>query len=57
MYAALLVVVFLLVWAGVTLMIDGWVRRQRRRDLTERLWPFRPATVADEAQRWLNRQR
>src|SRR5262249_41036272 len=53
----LIVVVFLLAWAGVTRMSDGWMRKPRRRNFAERLWPFRPATVADEAQRWLNRQR
>jgi hypothetical protein len=42
---------------GATLIIDGWMRRPRRLDLTDRLWRFRPTTVADEAQEWLGRHR
>jgi hypothetical protein len=41
---------------GATLIIDGWMRRERRPDLAERLRPFAPATVADEAQMWLDQQ-
>jgi hypothetical protein len=55
MYVALLIVVGLLVWAGVTLMIDGWLRRPRRPDLADRLRPFQPS-VGDEAEVWLRRQ-
>ena len=41
-------------WAGVALLWDAWLRREKRPDLTERLWSFRCDTVADEAQRWLD---
>jgi hypothetical protein len=56
MYVALLIVAGLLLWVGATLLIDASLRRPRRPDLTERLWRFRPTTVADEAQDWLDRQ-
>jgi hypothetical protein len=49
----LLVVVALLVWAGATLLIDGWLQRPRRVSLDERLAPFQRRYVADEAQEWL----
>ena len=52
MNVALLAVAFLLLWAGMTLLIDSWVRRQRRPSLYERLAPYVP-TVADEAELWL----
>ena len=52
----LLVVVGMLVWAGVTLIIDGWIHRRHRPDLAERLRPFQPS-VGDEAEVWLRRQR
>jgi hypothetical protein len=51
----LIVVVGVLVWTGVTLIVDGWMRRQRRPDLAERLRPFQPS-VGDEAEVWLRRQ-
>ena len=44
----------LLFWAGASLLIDAWLRRGRRPDLTERLWRFQPS-VADEAEGWLRR--
>jgi hypothetical protein len=50
------VVASLLTWAGATLTIDGWLRSRSRPSLTERLAPFQPESVADEAQRWLDRQ-
>ena len=46
-------------WAGAALIIQGWhLARQedRRPDLTERLIPFQPSSIADEAQDWLNRR-
>jgi hypothetical protein len=52
----LLVLVFVLVWSGATLLIDAGRRRRRRRDLVERLMPLQPS-IADEAQDWLQRQR
>jgi hypothetical protein len=50
-----LLILFFLVWTGVTLIIDGLVRRTRRPDLAERLRPFQPS-VGDEAELWLRRQ-
>jgi hypothetical protein len=44
----------LLVWGGVTLLIDARSRR-RRPSLEERLRPYQPS-VADEAEGWLSRQ-
>ena len=52
MNLALLVVAFLLLWAGMSLLIDSWVRRQRRPSFYERLAPY-VTTVADEAELWL----
>jgi hypothetical protein len=52
---AVLVIAFLMVWAGVTLIIDGSLRRRRRLDLVERLRPFQPS-IADGAEVWLRRQ-
>jgi hypothetical protein len=45
-----------MVWIGTTLILDAWWRRKRRPDLAERLRPFRPASLADEAQDWLDEQ-
>jgi hypothetical protein len=50
------IAVFLLTWAGSTLLLDAWVRRRRRPTLTERLLPYQPS-VADEAEWWLHRHR
>jgi hypothetical protein len=50
-----LIVVGVLVWGGSTLLLDAWWKRQPT-DLAERLRPFQPRSVADEAQRWLDRQ-
>jgi hypothetical protein len=47
-----LVAVGLLMW--VALLWDAWLRREKPRDLTERLRPFRFESVADEAQSWLD---
>jgi hypothetical protein len=47
------VAVGLLTWAGATLLIDARWRRCRRPDLADRLLPYQPVSVADEAQRWL----
>jgi hypothetical protein len=49
-----LIVVGLLVWGGSTLLLDAWCKRQPS-DLTERLVPYQSGSVADEAQRWLDR--
>jgi hypothetical protein len=52
----LILVVGLLMWTGTTLLLDAWWR-WKRPDLADRLRPFRPTTIADEAQHWLDRQR
>jgi len=51
----LLVVAGMLVLASVTAIIDGWhrVTPRPRRDLLERLDPFRPPSVPDPAVRRL----
>ncbi len=49
-------VVFLLTFTGSTLLIQALVDR-RRPSLAERLEPFCPLSVADEAERWLTGQR
>jgi len=49
----LITVVGVLLWAGTTLLLDAWLRRPRRQSLAERLAPFRPRHVADEAEEWL----
>jgi hypothetical protein len=45
----------LLTWAGSTLLLDAWWRRGSRPDLAERLRPFQPADLADEARQWLDK--
>jgi hypothetical protein len=47
-----LVAVGLLTWAGVTLLWDAWLRRDKRPDLTKRLRPLGFDSVADEARFW-----
>jgi hypothetical protein len=49
----LLIVAGLLMWAGTTMLIDAWMRRQRRPTLAERLAPYQPRHVSDEAEEWL----
>ena len=46
-------VVGLLVWAGATLLIDGWLRRPRGLSLYEHRAPFQRSYAVDEAQKWL----
>jgi hypothetical protein len=41
---------------GEVWLIVAGIRRARHRDLADRLEPFAPTSVADEAERWL-RQR
>jgi hypothetical protein len=50
-----LIVVGLLVWGGSTLLLDAWWKRQPT-DLADRLMPYQTGSVADEAQRWLDRR-
>jgi hypothetical protein len=50
------IAVDLLTWAGVVLLWDAWLRREKRPSLAERLLPLRPDTVAEEAQQWLDDQ-
>jgi hypothetical protein len=48
----------MVLWGGVTLLLDAWhrVRRHRRPELADRLAPFQSSPLADEAQEWLQRQ-
>jgi len=52
----LLVVVGFLIWSGVTLLLDAWHPHHHRRDLAERLGPYRSHSIVDEAQEWLESQ-
>jgi hypothetical protein len=52
----LLVVAGIIGWVGATLLLDAVIRRQRRPDLAERLRPYQPTELADEAEVWLRRQ-
>jgi hypothetical protein len=47
----------LLVWVGSTLLGDAWLRRSRRATLADRLAPYQPTPVAEDAERWLRAQR
>lgn len=49
----LVFVLGLLVWAGATLLVDAALTARSRPDLTDRLLPFQPRSVADEAEQWL----
>ena len=49
----LLIVVGLLVWAGSALLIDAWLRT-RQPDFSERLLPYQPPSLGEEAERWLS---
>jgi hypothetical protein len=40
-------------WLGATMLIEGWTRYRRGRDLAERLLRFQARSVADEAEEWL----
>lgn len=52
----LLIAAFVLLWAGVTLLIDAWQRRPRRPTLAERLQDFAERSLTWEAQDWLHAQ-
>ncbi len=57
MYWTLLIVAFLALWLGATLVLDAWLRP--RPSLVERLRPYVEAAdghLADEATDWLRRQ-
>jgi hypothetical protein len=54
-HVAAVITVGLLVWAGTTLIFDGWMRRSRRPDLAERRRPLRPVDLADQARDWLDK--
>jgi hypothetical protein len=45
-----------LTWAGVALLSDAWLRREKRADPAKRLRPFRFDSVAHEAQSSLDDQ-
>jgi hypothetical protein len=51
------IALYVVVCSVSTLVIDRWIRRPRRPDLLERLQPYQPTSVADEARRWLEDQR
>ena len=53
----LITVVGLLVWAGTTLLLDAWMKRQRSPSLAERLAPYQQRHVSDEAEEWLQGRR
>jgi hypothetical protein len=55
MYVALFLMAGVPFWVGATLIIDGYLRRDRRPDLAERLRPLQPS-IADEARDWLDRR-
>jgi len=46
----------IVVWAVSAVVLDRWIQRRQRRSLLERLQPYQPRSVADEAQRWLEEQ-
>jgi hypothetical protein len=50
------VALFIVVSSVSTLAIDKWIRRRQRMTLLERLRPYHQLSVADEAQRWLEKQ-
>jgi hypothetical protein len=51
-----MVAVGALVWSGVGFVLDILQRRHSRPDLADRLLPFQPHSLGDEAQEWLQRQ-
>ncbi|HEY7812284.1 MAG TPA: hypothetical protein VIC62_03555 [Nakamurella sp.] len=55
---ALLFAAGFVVWAVATLLVNVWRRLARIRppDRSEVLGPFRPPSLADEAERWLKSQ-
>jgi hypothetical protein len=54
----LLIVFVMIIWGGGTLLVDTWhrIRRHGRPALADRLEPYRPYSLADEAEDWLQRQ-
>ena len=54
----MLALAFVLLWAGVALLIDAFASRHpSRRPLAERLAPYQPpVSLADEAEHWLRDQ-
>jgi hypothetical protein len=44
---------FVLVWAGATLLIDAYIRRDRGRSLTDRLLPYQPPSATSVSE-WLS---
>ena len=43
-------------WLGAALLIDAFDRRRKRRTLLERLEPYQPKSIGDEAESWLRGQ-
>jgi hypothetical protein len=57
LFAPAVMAVGVLVCAGAGLLLDAWRCRHPPADLLEHLQAFSPASVADEAERWLQSQR
>ena len=53
----LITVVGLLVWAGTTLLLDAWMKRQRRPSQADSLAPYQQRHVSDKAEEWLQGRR
>jgi hypothetical protein len=43
-------------WLGTSILIDAFSRRRKRRSLLERLQPYQPKSLGDQAERWLREQ-
>jgi hypothetical protein len=50
------VALYLVVWAAFALSMDRWISGRPRPSLLERLQPYQPTSVAEEAQRWLDQR-
>jgi hypothetical protein len=45
-----------LLFFGTALLIDVSGRRRKQRSLLERLKPYQPKSISDQAERWLREQ-
>jgi hypothetical protein len=50
---AVLIVAGASMWTGSILLIDAFGRRRKRRTLLERLAPYQPRSIGDQAESWL----
>ena len=55
-FCVLMVVAFLLLWAGSSPVISAWADRSRRPALAQRLASCQSVSVAGEAERWLGEE-